>query len=84
MNHQTWKPATIPARDPVDPKALPDIDFALTPAERDIAVLAKLDILAMKAAQRGAFTPGLVVTELSADDLSPEQRRALFGDDHEA
>lgn len=72
-----WAPATIPARDPVDPKALPDIDFTLTPAERDIAVLAKLDILAMKASQRAAFTPGLVVTELSPSDLSPEQRVAL-------
>ena len=59
-----------------DPK--PDgIDFSLSKAERDIAVLAKLDILAMKAAQRAAFTPGLVVTELSPSDLSPEQRVAL-------
>jgi hypothetical protein len=72
-----WSPATIPVRDPVDPKALPDIDFTLTPAERDIAVLAKLDILAMKAAQRAAFTPGLVVTDLSPEDLTAEQRVAL-------
>lgn len=77
MNHPKWKPATIPAREPVDPKALPDIDFTLTKQERDIAVLAKLDILAMKAAQRGAFTPGLVVTELCAEDLTTEQRVAL-------
>lgn len=78
MNYPKWQPVTE-----ADPKPANDgINFALTPAERDIAVLAKLDILAMKAAQRGAFTPGLVVTELSAEDLSPEQHRALFGDDH--
>lgn len=68
-----------------DPKPANDgIDFTLTPAERDIAVLAKLDILAMKAARRAAFTPGLVVTELSPEDLSPEQHRALFGEAQEA
>lgn len=73
MNYPKWQPVTE-----TDPKPANDgIDFTLTPAERDIAVLAKLDILAMKAAQRGAFTPGLVVTELSPDDLSPEQRVAL-------
>ncbi len=71
MNHPTWKPVTE-----TDPKPNDEgIPFTLTPAERDIAVLAKLDILAMKAAQRGAFTPGLVVTELSADDLTEQQRR---------
>ena len=71
MNYPKWQPVTE-----TDPK--PDgIDFTLTKAERDIAVLAKLDILAMNAAQRGAFTPGLVVTELSPSDLSPEQRVAL-------
>lgn len=68
-----------------DPKPANDgIDFTLTPAERDIAVLAKLDILAMKAAQRGSFTPGLEVKHLDPSELTDEQRKALFGDDHEA
>jgi hypothetical protein len=71
MNYPKWQHVTE-----TDPK--PDgIDFTLSKAERDIAVLAKLDILAMKAAQRGAFTPGLVVTELSSEDLTTEQRVAL-------
>ena len=79
MNYPKWQPVTQ-----TDPKPVNDgIDFTLTKSERDIAVLAKLDILAMKAAQRGAFTPGLVVTDLSPEDLSPEQHRALFGDDHD-
>lgn len=79
MNYPKWQPVTE-----TDPK--PDgIDFTLTKQERDIAVLAKLDILAMKAAQRAAFTPGLVVTELSADDLTEQQRRDFgIGDDYEA
>ena len=73
-----WTPATIPATPPVDPdpRSKP-IDFSLTAAERDIAVLAKLEILAMN---RPQFTPGLAVTELSEDDLTPAQRRALFGE----
>lgn len=73
MNYPKWQPVTE-----TDPKPVNDgIDFTLTKAERDIAVLAKLDILAMKAAQRGAFTPGLVVTELCPEDLTTEQRVAL-------
>lgn len=73
MNYPKWQPVTE-----TDPKPVNDgIYFTLTKAERDIAVLAKLDILAMKAAQRGAFTPGLVVTELSPEDLTNEQRVAL-------
>lgn len=73
MNYPKWQPVTE-----TDPRPVNDgIDFTLTKAERDIAVLAKLGILAMKAAQRGAFTPGLVVTELSPEDLTTEQRVAL-------
>ena len=77
MTRATFQQGHDPAymADP-DPRSKP-FDFTLTPAERDIAVLAKLDILAMKAAQRGAFTPGLVVTELSPEDLTTEQRVAL-------
>lgn len=78
MTHPTFKPVTIPATPPVDPdpRSKP-ISFELTPAERDIAVLAKLEILAMN---RPQFTPGLAVIELSEDDLTPAQRRALFGE----
>ena len=84
MTRATYAPGRDPKPINPDERDTP-YDFTLTPAERDIAVLAKLDILAMKAAQRGHFTPGLVVTELSPDDLSPQQRRDFgIGDDHEA
>ena len=80
MNHPTFKPVTIPARDPVDPdpRSKP-IDFSLTAAERDIAVLAKLEILAMN---RPQFTPGLEVKRLDPSELTKEQRAAFgIGDD---
>ena len=70
-----WSPVTVSDR-PVDPNGEP-IDFVLTAAERDIAVLAKLDILAMKAAQRGGFPPGLEVKRLDPSELTDEQRKAL-------
>lgn len=54
MNHPTWKPATIPARDPVDPKALPPIEWTSS-----------------------GPSDGLVVTDLSPEDLTTEQRVAL-------
>ena len=80
MSHPAWQPATIPATPPVDPdpRSKP-ISFELTPAERDIAVLAKLEILAMN---RPQFTPGLEVKRLDPSDLTAEQRRAFgIGDD---
>ena len=75
MNHPTWQPATIPATPPVDPdpRSKP-IDFSLTAAERDIAVLANLEILAM---HRKPFTPGLEVKHLDPSELTDEQRKAL-------
>lgn len=81
MNRTKWQPATIPATLPVDPdpRSKP-ISFELTPAERDIAVLAKLEILAMN---RPQFTPGLEVKRLDPSELSPEQRRA-FGIEEDA
>ena len=74
-----WKPVTVSAR-PIDQNGEP-IDFVLTPAERDIAVLAKMEILAM---HRKPFTPGLEVKHLAQSELTDEQRKALFGDEHEA
>lgn len=72
-----WSPVTE-----TDPKPANDgIDFTLTKAERDIAVLAKLEILAMS---RKPFTPGLEVKHLDPSELTDEQRKALFGDEHEA
>ena len=56
MNRPTFRPVTIPARDPVDPD----------PRSKPI--------------EWGNFAPGLAVTELSEDDLTPAQRRALFGE----
>lgn len=72
--HPNWKHATIPAPKPdPDPRAKP-INFELTPAERDIAVMARIEILA---AQRPPFTPGLVVKRLQPSDLTESERRAF-------
>lgn len=67
-----------------DPRSKP-IPYVMTNRDRDDAHIVRLDIIAQTRREKlSDFVPGLVVTELSADDLSPEQRRALFGDDHEA
>ena len=72
--HPNWKPATITAPKPdTDPRTKP-IDFTLTPAERDIAVLARIEVLA---AQRTPFVPGLVVKHLQPSDLTESERRAF-------
>lgn len=72
--HPNWKHATIPAPKPdTDPRAKA-IDFTLTPAERDIALLARIEVLA---AQRGPFVPGIVVKHLQPSDLTESERRAL-------
>lgn len=70
-----WNPVTE-----TDPKPDPLlIEFSLTPQERDIAILAKVDVLA-RARQFGQFTPGLVVTELTVDDLTDSEKSAFgFG-----
>ena len=72
--HPNWKPATIPAPKPdTDPRAKA-IDFELTPAERDIAVMAMADVLTFR---RPNFTPGLVVKRLQPSDLTESERRAF-------
>lgn len=72
--HPNWKPATITAPKPdTDPRAKA-IDSDLTPAERDIAVLARIEVLA---ARRPVFTPGLVVKHLKPSDLTDSERRAF-------
>lgn len=79
-----WTPATIPARDPVDPdpRSRP-ISFELTPQERDLAVNARLDIIAMQR-EANRFTPGLVVKRLEPSDLTVAERAALgIGEDDE-
>lgn len=74
MKHPNWKPATIAEPKPdTDPRAKP-IDFTLTPAERDIAVLARIDVIA---ARRGPFVPGLVVKHLQPSDLTERERKAF-------
>lgn len=71
MNNPKWKPVTE-----TEPK--PDgIDFVLTPQERDIAVNARLDIIAMQREQ-SRFVPGLVAKRVDESDLS-EAERAAFG-----
>lgn len=61
-------------KDP-DPRSQP-YEFSLTPQERDVAVLARLDIERMhRAAQQ--FVPGLVVKRLEPSDLSDEERRSF-------
>ena len=78
MNHPTWKPATIPARDPVDPKELPPIPYVMTNRDRDDTHIVRLDIIAQTRREKLTdFVPGLVVTDLSPEDLTTEQRVAL-------
>lgn len=67
-----------------DPRSKP-IPYVMTNRDRDDAHIVRLDIIAQTRREKlSEFVPGLVVTELSADDLTPAQKRALFGDDHEA
>ncbi len=74
MKHPNWKPATIAEPKPgTDPRAKP-LDFTLTPAERDIAVLARIDVIA---ARRDPFVPGLVVKHLQPSDLTERERKAF-------
>lgn len=76
MNHPTWKPLTE-----TDPKPSDEgIPFS---TDENVVRLVRIDIEANKR-QFGRLTEGLCVTELSPDDLTPAQKRALFGDDHEA
>lgn len=81
MTRATFQQGHDPKRLDHDERDDP-LDLKFTPAERDIVQLARIDIEANKR-QFGRFTEGLYVTELSADDLSPEQHRALFGEDHD-
>lgn len=74
MKHPNWTPVTFSDPKPSkDPRAKA-IDFTLTPAERDIAVLARIEVLA---AQRTPFVPGLVVKHLQPSDLTESERRAF-------
>lgn len=72
MKHPTWQPLTE-----TDPK--PSDEGIPFTTDDNVVRLARIDIEANKR-QFGRFTEGLYVTELCADDLSPEQRRALFGE----
>lgn len=72
--HPNWKPATITAPKPdTDPRAKA-IDFTMTPADRDVAVLVRIEVIA---ARRGPFVPGLVVTHLQPSDLTDRERKAF-------
>lgn len=51
-------------------------EFTLSPAERDVAILARLDIERMKRASN-QFVPGIVATELSPEDLTAAEREAF-------
>ncbi len=60
-----------------DPRARP-LDFTLTPAERDIARLAMVDVLAMRRSHFGQpVAPGLEVRELTAADLTKSEQMTL-------
>lgn len=56
------------------------IDFTFTPQERDVVLLSKLDVIAMKNANR-QYTPGLVVIHLDPSELTEQERDryARFG-----
>ncbi len=61
-------------KDP-DPRSEP-LEPILTPAERDMAVLARLSIIAMQR-QFGRNVDGLEVGTVAYADLTPEERRSL-------
>lgn len=67
----TWKPVTLTDEKP----ASDGIDFVMTPAERDIAVMAMAEILEK---QRPNFTPGIVVRHVDPAELTAGER-AKFG-----
>lgn len=71
MNNPKWKPVT--ETEPKDDS----IPFVLTPQERDIAVNARLDIIAMQREQ-SRFVPGLVAKRVDESELT-EAERAAFG-----
>lgn len=74
QKNPNWKPVTeSTSAAPTDPRAQP-INFELTPEERNIAVMARIEIIAMKKAD---FTPGVVVKHVSESDLTESERRAF-------
>lgn len=73
MKNDTWKPVTHSA----DPKTLDPrghINFELTPEERAIAVLARIEIIG---ATRQQFTPGVVVKHVHESELTESERKAF-------
>lgn len=81
MKNDTWKPVTeSAAKPPTDPLDRP-IDFTLTPAERDIAKMAMVEVLAMQRSNRASFSgtaPGLRVESITDSELTDEERK-FFG-----
>ena len=76
---EPWHPITEAEPKPdTDPRSRP-IDFTLTKADRDIAVRAMVDVLAMQ--RRSTFgqpvAPGLEVRELTPADLTKSEQMAL-------
>lgn len=76
---EPWHPITEAEPKPDnDPRSRP-IDFTLTKAERDIAALAMVEVLA--AQRRSTFgqpaTPGIEVRELTPADLTKSEQMAL-------
>jgi len=80
-----WTPATIPdpsiveraARREEEERGCSPIPYTFTPQERDVALLPKVDVIAMKQSF-GQFTPGLVVIELQPSDLTEQERESFL------
>lgn len=68
-----WTPVT--ATDPKPDDSL--IDLIFTPQEYDLVMLTKLDVMALKIANR-QFTEGLVVTHLQPSDLTEQERESFL------
>lgn len=93
MKSSSWTPATIPdesiaSRDAARKErkdGTTPIDFTLTPAERDIAKLAMVEIIAAQRSGRanfGSSAPGLESGFVSVVELTPEERKFFgLGDD---
>lgn len=53
------------------------LNFTFTRQERDLVTMTKLDVMALKIANR-QFTEGLVVTHLQPSDLTEQERESFL------
>lgn len=83
MTRATYAPGRDLAPVNPDPRDTP-IPYVMTNRDRDDTHIVRLDIIAQTRREKlSEFVPGLVVTELSPDELNPQQRRDFGLEDAE-